>query len=50
MFCDWIASSKPHSNGNIRKSIEKNSERFSMGPELTAIFERTADLFDKTRG
>ena len=50
MFCDWLASSKRHNNGNIRKSIEKNSERFSMGPELTAIFERTADLFDKTRG
>lgn len=46
MFCDWLASSKRHNDGNIRKSIEVNSKRFSMGTELTDIFERTADLFD----
>lgn len=47
MFCDWFSSSKRHHDGNIRKSIEKNSSRFQMGPELTLIFERTADLFDQ---
>jgi hypothetical protein len=46
MFADWHAASKRHNDGNIRKSIEKNSDRFEMGQALTRIFENTADLFD----
>jgi hypothetical protein len=46
MFCDWKASSQRHTNGNIRKSIEINGDRFNMSPQLIALFENTADYFD----
>ena len=42
MFCDWSASSQRHHDGNIRKSIEVNADRFGMSPQLTRIFENTA--------
>lgn len=46
MICDWKAASERHNDGNIRKSIEKNAERFNMSQQLTRIFENTARLFD----
>jgi len=42
MFCDWLAASERHEDGNILKSIEANSERFGMTPQLRRIFENTA--------
>lgn len=47
MFCDWLAASKRHDDGNIHKSIEINGTKFEMGPVLTAVFENTAKLFDE---
>lgn len=41
MLCDWKAATARNKNGNIRKSIEVNSERFSMSPQLKQIFENT---------
>lgn len=46
MLCDWKAASLRHDDGNIRKSIEINSERFGIGPQLTRIFENTADFLE----
>lgn len=46
MLCDWKASSTRHNDGNIRKSIEINANRFGMTPQLVKIFENTAALFD----
>lgn len=46
MFCDWRASSMRHNDGNIRKSIEINGNRFQMSPQLIKIFENTADYMD----
>lgn len=46
MLCDWKASSTRHHDGNIRKSIEVNAERFGIGPQLTRIFENTADFLE----
>lgn len=46
MFCDWKASSTRHNDGNIRKSIEINGNRFNLSPQLITIFENTAELFD----
>lgn len=44
---DWKASSERHHDGNIRKSIEINGNRFNMTPQLVKIFENTAaELFD----
>ncbi|RJQ27074.1 hypothetical protein C4577_02010 [Candidatus Parcubacteria bacterium] len=45
MFCDWLAASKRHNDGNILKSIEKNADRFKMSPQLVKIFENTAKEF-----
>lgn len=41
MLCDWKAASERHDDGNIRKSIEVNAERFNMTPQLRRIFENT---------
>lgn len=42
MFCDWLAASKRHKDGNIFKSIRINKERFSLPEEIVSIFENTA--------
>ena len=47
MFCDWKAASERHNDGNIRKSIEHNAERFQMSPQLRRIFENTVDIVEK---
>jgi hypothetical protein len=44
MLCDWKAASERHNDGNIRKSIEINANRFGLSPQLTRILENTADL------
>lgn len=45
MLCDWKAASERHNDGNIRKSIEKNADRFGLSPQLVRVLENTADLF-----
>jgi len=44
MLCDWKAASERHNDGNIRKSIEHNADRFGMPPILVQIFENSVDL------
>lgn len=44
MLCDWKAASERHNDGNIRKSIEVNANRFGMSPQMVKIFENTADV------
>lgn len=44
MLLDWKAASERHNDGNIRKSIEGNANRFNISPQLVTIFENTADL------
>lgn len=46
MFCDWKAATLRHHDGNLRKSIEHNRERFGLSPQLARILENTAALFD----
>jgi hypothetical protein len=46
MFCDWLASSQRHADGNILKSIEHNKDRFGMAEQLATILENTAKLYD----
>lgn len=45
MLLDWKAASERHNDGNIRKSIEVNSDpkRFNINAQLTRIMENTAD-------
>jgi hypothetical protein len=45
MLVDWKAASERHNNGNIRKSIEINTERFGLSVQLRKILENTAELF-----
>lgn len=45
MLCDWKAASERHSNGNIKKSIEINADRFGLSPQLVNILENTAKMF-----
>lgn len=44
MLCDWKAASERHNDGNIRKSIEVNANRFGLSPQLVKILENTADI------
>lgn len=44
MLCDWKAASERHNNGNIRKSISINADRFNLSPQMVRVFENTADL------
>ena len=44
MLCDWKAASERHNDGNIRKSIELNADRFGISPQMVKILENTADL------
>jgi hypothetical protein len=43
MLCDWIAATRRHDDGDIRKSIEMNAERFGYGPELKQLLHNTVD-------
>lgn len=48
MVCDWKASSERHNDGNIRKSIQLNADRFKLSPQLLKILENTANvLFER---
>ena len=47
MFVDWAAASERHNNGNLRKSIEINANRFSISPQLVQIFENTMEFIGK---
>lgn len=47
MFCDWVASSRRHNDGNILKSIEINRTRFGMSDQLVNIFRNTAAYFEQ---
>jgi len=44
MLCDWKAASERHHDGNIRKSIEINANRFNLSPQIVKILENTADV------
>lgn len=41
MVADWKAATERNKNGNIRKSIEVNAERYKINPQLTKIIENT---------
>ena len=46
MFFDWKAATLRQKDGNLRKSIEMNANRFKISPQLVKIFENSMDLFD----
>jgi hypothetical protein len=50
MFCDWWASSKRHSNGNIMNSLDINKERFNICPQLLSILKNTVAYMNDKAG
>lgn len=45
MLADWTAATKRNKNGNIHKSIEHNTARFKMSPQLAKILENTVNRY-----
>ena len=43
MFMDWKAATERHNDGDIRKSIEINKNRFNLSEQVCDIFRNTAD-------
>ncbi len=41
MLCDWKAATSRNKDGNIRTSIDINTERFKMSPQLQKIMHNT---------
>ena len=47
MLADWKAATERNKDGNIRKSIEINSAKYKMTPQLRTIFENTVREYFK---
>lgn len=47
MFCDWVAATERHDDGDIFVSISKNQTRFKMSPQVAVILENTARMLGK---
>lgn len=48
MLCDWKAATLKHNDGNILRSLEINSKRFNMSPQIYNILKNTVeDLFEE---
>jgi hypothetical protein len=41
MLADWKAATERHADGNMATSLEKNIQRFHIGPELAQILKNT---------
>lgn len=46
MFADWYCATKRHNDGDINKSIEINTDRFNLSPELVQIFKNTVPFLE----
>ena len=46
MFFDWKAAGEPFKYDTIGSSLEINSTRFNLAPQLVAIFKNTADRLE----
>lgn len=42
MLCDWKAATLRHADGDLRRSIEQNAERFGYGDEIKRLLLNTA--------
>lgn len=47
MLCDWMAATRRHDDGDIRKSLIIQQERFGYSGQLLRIFENTVDWFEQ---
>ena len=47
MFCDWKAATLRHADGNLKKSIEHNQNRFGIDNQLKKILKNTMKYVEK---
>jgi hypothetical protein len=47
MLCDWLAAVKRHDDGDIRRSITINRERFGYGDEIERLLLNTVGAMDE---
>jgi hypothetical protein len=47
MLCDWMAAVKRHDDGDIRRSIEHNADRFCYGDEIKRLLHNTVDHLER---
>jgi hypothetical protein len=45
MLCEWKAATLRHADGDLRRSIEQNAERFGYGEEIKRLLLNTAESF-----
>jgi hypothetical protein len=45
MLCDWKAATERHADGDLRRSIQQNAERFGYRDEIAALLTVTAGDF-----
>jgi len=50
MLCDWLAAVQRHDDGDIRRSIEINAERFGYGDEIKRLLANTVEYMEANRG
>lgn len=48
MLCDWKAATERHEDGDIRRSIEINQERFGYSDELKQILLNTLPVIEES--
>ena len=44
LLADWKSATKRHDDGDIMKSIEQNTERFNLSPQLVSILKNTVNV------
>ena len=47
MVCDWMASVKRHSDGDIYQSIEINKKRHKIPESLVSILKNTVEVLNE---
>lgn len=47
MLCDWYASCMRYKDGDIRKSLEINRDRFKISDQLLKIMENTLPILEE---
>ena len=45
MFCDWWAATERHEDGDLKKSIDINTERFDLSAQLSGILKQTYERY-----
>jgi hypothetical protein len=48
MICDWLAATKRHADGDIRRSVDINQERFGYDDQLKRILHNTVNFLTAT--